>query len=533
MPNGIRTWRSLTLELLLAILLPRVASGATVTVATSPDRTDFAPVVAALPDGGWAVAWEATGAGSLGQVWIRRFDATGAPRTPEQLVDSGILALAMRAPRLAVAPDGTILVAYRLQRYDYSGLAVRRFSADGASPTATSAALLTAGPTEIGRHDVIALPGGGWLLVYAFTPADGSAPASIRALTLDAAGAASGPATTLSPADGASRVDPALARRPDGLVVTWVRTLTGAGEPPLVPVTVARRLDALGDPLEVEQPVRLEDGTPQSDRLPAAASSGNVEGRAVWFALDEATRAVTLRTRRLLDGSPVGNMLEIRSLATWLEPSLPALAADERGRFLVTWTEPIPGDPSGRFQPGWQAFGRGANPLGPMNPLPASIAGLGSASPGVAMQPGGAWAVAWGGQTPAGQSAIYADLGALADDCVATETALCLTGGRFRVEATWNDHHGLPGFGHAVPIASDTGGFWFFGPGNVELVVKVLDACHLPEFRDFWVFAAGLTDVGVDLAVTDTVTGERWTHDHPRGVPFPPVQDTDALHVCP
>ncbi len=39
-------------------------------------------------------------------------------------------------------------------------------------------------------------------------------------------------------------------------------------------------------------------------------------------------------------------------------------------------------------------------------------------------------------------------------------------------------------------------GTWFFSLNDVELAVKVLDACETP-FESFWGFAAGLTDVGV------------------------------------
>ena len=37
----------------------------------------------------------------------------------------------------------------------------------------------------------------------------------------------------------------------------------------------------------------------------------------------------------------------------------------------------------------------------------------------------------------------------------------------------------------------------------------------------------------VELSVTDTVSGRHWTYRNPRGVPFPPVQDTAALGPCP
>lgn len=112
-------------------------------------------------------------------------------------------------------------------------------------------------------------------------------------------------------------------------------------------------------------------------------------------------------------------------------------------------------------------------------------------------------------------------------------STLCVTGSRFRVEAEWEDHQGNRG--SAVPrtvSANDSGFFWFFDDSNLELVVKVLDACGFPAAPRYWIFAAGLTNVGVRLKVTDTWTGEVRSYTNPRGTPFQPVQDTDAFVTC-
>ncbi|MEM8995385.1 MAG: hypothetical protein AAGF23_11400, partial [Acidobacteriota bacterium] len=91
---------------------------------------------------------------------------------------------------------------------------------------------------------------------------------------------------------------------------------------------------------------------------------------------------------------------------------------------------------------------------------------------------------------------------------------------------------GQVGAAAAVPFLRDTGLFWFFDPGNVELIVKVLDACGEPYDR-FWVFAGGLTNVGVRLQVTDTVTGDVRIYQNTLGQRFQPIQDTDAFETCP
>lgn len=114
--------------------------------------------------------------------------------------------------------------------------------------------------------------------------------------------------------------------------------------------------------------------------------------------------------------------------------------------------------------------------------------------------------------------------------CAAAD-ALCIAAHRFRVEADWTDHNGNSG--HATPryVSTDESGFmWFFGPANLELIVKVLNGCGVND--NFWVFAGGLTDVGVRLTVTDTVTGAVKIYNNPQGTAFQPIQDTKAFATC-
>jgi hypothetical protein len=118
---------------------------------------------------------------------------------------------------------------------------------------------------------------------------------------------------------------------------------------------------------------------------------------------------------------------------------------------------------------------------------------------------------------------------ALPGPCVAEAGALCLAGGRFQVSAGWQTTQGAGGAETRV-LTPDTGALWFFKPDNLELVVKVLDGCALNGH--WWVFAGGLTNVGVTLTVTDTQTGEFRTYTSPIGVPFAPLQDTTAFANC-
>jgi hypothetical protein len=114
--------------------------------------------------------------------------------------------------------------------------------------------------------------------------------------------------------------------------------------------------------------------------------------------------------------------------------------------------------------------------------------------------------------------------------CVENDTTMCVNGGKFRVQATWTTSDGATGAGHAVRLTADTGYFWFFNSSNVEMTVKVLNACSIGTTQ--WVFASGLTNVQVALKVTDTRSGVTKTYTNPNGTSFMPVQDTAAFS-CP
>ena len=111
--------------------------------------------------------------------------------------------------------------------------------------------------------------------------------------------------------------------------------------------------------------------------------------------------------------------------------------------------------------------------------------------------------------------------------CQASDTVLCLNGGRFKVELSWRDTQGRIGVGHTRPLTGDTGAFSIFDPANLEVAVKVLDAQVLNDH--FWVFVMGLTDVGIGITVTDTETGHFVSLYNVLGRAFPPYQNTQAL----
>jgi plastocyanin len=118
--------------------------------------------------------------------------------------------------------------------------------------------------------------------------------------------------------------------------------------------------------------------------------------------------------------------------------------------------------------------------------------------------------------------------------CVTSPTNLCINNGRFKVEIDWRTSD-RTGQGQAVPLPSapDSGLFYFFGPSNIEMLIKVLNAC-VPELGNhFWVFFAATTNVEFTTTVTDTQTGRVKVYFNPLNQTAAPVQDVDAFATCP
>jgi ELWxxDGT repeat protein len=126
----------------------------------------------------------------------------------------------------------------------------------------------------------------------------------------------------------------------------------------------------------------------------------------------------------------------------------------------------------------------------------------------------------------AGRELWALPLAAGTEGCHPSETVLCLNQGRYKVEAAWRDFQNRTGTGKAVALTSDSGYFWFFGPTNVEVVVKVLDGQGVNGHQ--WVFYGALSNVEYTLTVTDTQTGLTRHYFNPMGQ-FASVGDTTGF----
>lgn len=84
------------------------------------------------------------------------------------------------------------------------------------------------------------------------------------------------------------------------------------------------------------------------------------------------------------------------------------------------------------------------------------------------------------------------------------------------------DAHGAPGFGM----------FGTVSPTNIEMLIKVLNACVAP-FNRYGVYFAATTNVELGVVVTDTQTGKTVAYFNPLNRAAAPVQDNNAFATCP
>lgn len=129
-------------------------------------------------------------------------------------------------------------------------------------------------------------------------------------------------------------------------------------------------------------------------------------------------------------------------------------------------------------------------------------------------------------RTTTGPYTMNITLGTLTTTCTADSHKLCLNNNRFAVSATWKTPDGTTGTGTAVPLTPDTGYFWFFGPANIELVIKVLDGRGVNN--RFWVFYGALSNVEYTITVVDTEKNITKTFTNPQGR-LASVADTSAF----
>ncbi len=404
-------------------------------------------------------------------------DPQGATRGARVRVDAGAISAATRRPssvRVATATDGTSIVVWQETPVDLvtpPSVFFRRLLTD-CTPTGNVGSLGAVGVVGRREPEVASRPDGGFVLVFLEGEATDNLRVAAQQFGVDGEALAASfqvSQTVVQPIFG-----PSVAVASDGeFAVVW-RTFAAAS------------------------------------LVPGGASSG-ISGRV--FAAD---------------GTPLGGELPLR-LPRPANATISSVAA-VGASFVAAWAE------NGFVEEGSAVFGRAFEAAGPLggevglnaehtDPGDVRIAALGANE----------FVVVWDDlaeqtlpQDIVARRFVLAPPGA---GCAESPSALCLGAERFRIAVEWRDYQGRHGSGHAYPLTSDSGLFWFFGDTNMEVLVKVVNACA--GFSRHWVYAAATTDVEYTLTATDTSTGRSRSYFNPLGRRSAAITDSDAFATCP
>ncbi len=536
---------------------------------TTLDR-QRSPAVAMASDGRFVVVWQAKPAGPLDVIMARRYAADGSPASGELPVNTKTNGLT-GSPAVAMAADGRFAVAWETTAYPTGGgsdIAMRRFGANGTAlgnevlvntttqqtQDSPAIAMAASGVVEVAWESFLqdgsdqgifaqrfAAGGGklgGEVQVNSFTAgiqnaasvailADGTALVvwrdverdAIYARSLDTAGAPSGGERLI---DQDVSGDAEVAADADGdFFVVWQNTgpdVYGRFGAPLGGgcTQSAYALCLNGGRFQVETAWRTATGSGSGRRIDLSGDTG-----AFWFFNGANVELLV----KLLTGCSVNGYRWVFSAGlTTVEVDL-AVREVATGDVLV-FHNPL----DRRYDAVQQTQAFACNALRAPSTAPEDEPSVAPwrAERGVELA-GSAFADPRAPRAAlAAPAAVAGERSAAAGTCQATPGALCLRNHRFRVQAAFQTGSGGSGNGIGYPLTDDSGVMWFFNEGNLELVFKVLDGCSINGH--FWVFSAGLTNVGVTLTVTDTGNGDRKKqYVNPVGKKFELVTDTGAF----
>ncbi|HSS48618.1 MAG TPA: hypothetical protein VLX28_06705 [Thermoanaerobaculia bacterium] len=252
---------------------------------SAPEGVSVGPRIGAVAEGGSVVVWAETP-----NVWLRRFDRDGAPLGDEQRIPPSASFQTITFPEVAVASDGSFVVAWLVSDLVHDTLLAQRFNPQAQSlgdvQTVTSASRNT-----LRNLRLASAADGGFLAVWQ----DTSQGAIFARRYMGPTGAGSAIAQVNTPGTGYA-VEPAAALLSDGSSrVVWIADVKLWG----------RRLSATG---ETAGPViQLVDQA--SDFEPTAVAAGE-DGKALVQAIYQSIhlqrfiyRRCTIRRSNLMGSS--------------------------------------------------------------------------------------------------------------------------------------------------------------------------------------------------------------------------------------
>jgi hypothetical protein len=314
--------------------------------------------VALDPSGGFVVVWQSgysysssqDGSGSC--VAARRFGPTGVPLGNDFVVNT-FTPSTQRQPDVASDPSGNFVVTWESGTPSYSsygshpdgsaaGVFLQRFNAGGVR-LGSEVRVNTFTPGRQGSPRVARDTAGNFVVVwesggYRFTQ-DGST-VGIFGQRFDANGSPLGPEFQVNTYTTGPQRAPAVTMDPLGnFVVVWQSGYYGLTPDGSGPGIFGRRFDSAGTPLGAEFQVNTY--TTGRQTYPAVASDGIGDFVVVWesgyYTIAQDGSGIGVFGQRFDSaGFPVGAEFQVNTYTSG-DQSMPAVAADQSGNFIVTW----------------------------------------------------------------------------------------------------------------------------------------------------------------------------------------------------
>ena len=345
----------------------------------------------------------------------------------------------------------------------------------------------------------------------------------INIQTLDETALPTGEVTTIPASEGTMASSPSIARNQLGASITvWLAQ--GGPQPGILALRGDQNGDAVGDVIVV-----TDNSSASSPHVAIDAFGGFF---VTWQQDGEAGTDVLFRAYDP-DGNPVQTPQSVGSSSG--NESEAHVSANSSGDYLVVWTSS--GGTAGGGSSGSSILGRTFSNSGEETSDETVVAvsdQVGDPQNGegdIDEDDSGVVVFERRGPDGASEGVFKTEIESNPQprECIVGVNTVCLGGGRLEVIAEFQTADSTQRRGNAVPITAESTAFWFFDPDNLEVVVKVVDGCIVNSRA--WVFTTGLTDVDVNIIVTDTLTGASKSYVSTSGA-FRPIFDTNAFDVC-
>jgi hypothetical protein len=282
-----------------------IAVGAEFPVNATTAMDQQFPALAGLSGGGFVAAWESFQDGGGYGVYARRIGADGSLGAEFRV--NAVTADWQYRPSVAALDDGGFAVAWMSNGQDGSGAGIyaRRFGADG-SPASDEFRVNTTTADTQSEPSIASLGGGGFVVAWTSRAQDGSAE-GIFAQRFAANGAVLGTEFRVNAVTAGAQFNPvATAHAEGGFAVSW----TSDGQDGSSWGVFARRFAADGAPLD-PQDIALNQTTPGEQRSAALAALTDGGFVATWQSAGQDGSDLGVVARRLqADGTPFATYAE-------------------------------------------------------------------------------------------------------------------------------------------------------------------------------------------------------------------------------